>query len=375
MFRSLITGVGDERRKIDIHTCFCRWGWCCCHFETSHVMTPLRVSANCLELLSRPPNFQLCDNFLLNLYQDECSADGVKFYSRPRLSCGLAFSYIADGGGKFLLICIIWDICLISCWRQFTNCFRLEQEEVKKKKKAEINFAVHRHQMLCKKATDWESICSEKFDVKLSAIGANVGWNDKQFNFSPSIFTRSREFIVVVVVVSWFPTKSKCLPFPTMKQEQLRRQRVDKDDVPLLSDFFAYCAPKSASRTDPLCSRGRLVIEWNFRRMMYLFSSTIFTFWHFDIMTESAEDGNLVGRKIWITKKDSPSSHPSVERASLNRNVKKKLLLMFTCCCLHIALNCSLYSRQPFSDDEVLYRFACLRRPRPMSVEEKKIFS
>lgn len=78
------------------------------------------------------------------------------------LSCGLVFSLGkgGDDGGReenFLLICIIWDICLISCWRQFTNCFRLGDGGWKNKtKKAEINFALSIDIRCYRRPTGWK---------------------------------------------------------------------------------------------------------------------------------------------------------------------------------------------------------------------------
>lgn len=119
MFRSLIT---TEERKLIFIRVAADEGDVDVRARTSHVMTPLRVRrANCLELhavvahlifarrnasLSRRMSFddEGCENFTHVLV----------------LSCGLVFSLGkgGDDGGReenFLLICIIWDICLISC--------------------------------------------------------------------------------------------------------------------------------------------------------------------------------------------------------------------------------------------------------------------
>ena len=101
----------DEKWKL----IFIHGGWWCCHrasiayvcklpWTSSFVVTHLILFHNFSAIKMSPG-----ENFLR------------KFHSRLCWSCGLV-CLVCMGGKKFLLIWIIWDICLISCWRQFTNC-------------------------------------------------------------------------------------------------------------------------------------------------------------------------------------------------------------------------------------------------------------
>lgn len=92
--------------------------------RTSHVMTPLRVRrANCLELHAVVAHLILHDECLLTSLSRRMffGGEGCENFTHVLvLSCGLVFSLGKGGevGGReenFLLICIIWDICLISC--------------------------------------------------------------------------------------------------------------------------------------------------------------------------------------------------------------------------------------------------------------------
>lgn len=120
----------------------------------------------------------------------------------------------------------------------------------------------------------------------------------------------------------------------------------------LSQPLFAFIAPLcvlSASRSVRLTLQNwsLFTLVSCYRRTMaddVFILTTIFTFWHFNIMTESAKRWKFSGRKQGGRNMKIPPR--LLLSSSFRRQRSKKIwkmFLMFTCCCLPIALNCSLY--------------------------------
>lgn len=162
-------------------------------------------------------------------------------------------------------------------------------------------------------ATDWVKVFaseSKKFDVKLSAICANVGWNDKQFNSSssPGFPFSFNEQMFVILEKKLQDVKG--LPTTTFR-------------FTIGSRVASLCTRKAppGARSDrsALFDVGVLLSMGNFGRMMYLFCRQ---YLHFDVRSISGDDGNLVGRKYeWRNEKRL--STPEAFDGSARRKTQK----------------------------------------------------